>query len=102
AQRPRAAAHRAMSALHQHAANAYLHAVHADRTAAAARQRPPVDGAELERLVAAAAAGETPAWEALVTRYGPRLHPIARAPGLSRAEAEDPGQDTWMRLLRHT
>jgi RNA polymerase sigma factor (sigma-70 family) len=87
--------------MHQHVANAYLSAVHADRGAAAARRRPPVDTGELERLVAAAAAGESSAWESLVTRYGPRLHRVARAQGLSRAEAEDAVQDTWMRLVRH-
>jgi RNA polymerase sigma factor (sigma-70 family) len=87
--------------MHQHVASEYLDAAHADRVAAAERRRPPADGAELERLVAAAAAGESSAWDALVTRYGPRLHRIARAQGLTRAEAEDAVQDTWIRLLRH-
>jgi RNA polymerase sigma factor (sigma-70 family) len=86
--------------MHQHVANEYLHAVHADRAAVASRRRAPVDGAELERMVAAAAAGQPLAWEALVTRYGPRLLRVARSQGLSRAEAEDAVQDTWMRLLR--
>jgi len=87
--------------MHQHASSAYLRAAHADRVAAASSKRPPAGGAELERLVAAAAAGEPSAWEALVTRFAPRLHRVARAQGLSRAEAEDAVQDTWMRLVRH-
>jgi RNA polymerase sigma factor (sigma-70 family) len=87
--------------MHQHVASEYLHAVHADRAAAAsARRRAPADGPELERLVAAAAAGEPMAWEALVHRYGPRLLRIARSHGLTRAAAEAAVQDTWMRLLR--
>jgi len=90
-----------MTALHPHVAGEYLHAVHADRAAAASRRRAPVDGAELERLVAGAAAGEPLAWDALVARFGPRLLRVARAHGLSRAEAEDAVQDTWIRLMRH-
>jgi RNA polymerase sigma factor (sigma-70 family) len=89
-----------MTAMHQHVASEYLHAVHAERAAVASRRRPPADGTDLEWLVAAAAAGDASAWEALVTRYGPRLLRVARSQGLSRAEAEDAVQDTWMRLLR--
>jgi RNA polymerase sigma factor (sigma-70 family) len=55
---------------------------------------------DLERLVAAAAAGDQPSWDALVERFGPALIRMARSHGLSRHEAEDAVQETWMRLLR--
>jgi RNA polymerase sigma factor (sigma-70 family) len=84
--------------MHHHVAGEYLRTVQSDRVAAASRRRPPVD---LERLVATAAAGDPSAWETLVTRFGPYLLRVARSYGLSRAEAEDAVQDTWMRLLRN-
>jgi RNA polymerase sigma factor (sigma-70 family) len=62
------------------------------------RRRPQAD---LERLVRTASAGDQDAWSTLVARYTPRLLRLARAHGLSRAEAEDAVQDTWIRLLRN-
>jgi RNA polymerase sigma factor (sigma-70 family) len=76
-------------------------AVQADRVAAAARRRPPADAGDLERLVAGAAAGDPSAWAALVARFEPYLLRVARSHGLSRHEAEDAVQDTWMRLLHN-
>jgi RNA polymerase sigma factor (sigma-70 family) len=62
--------------------------------------QPHVPAYDLERLVAAAAAGDQPSWDALVERFGPALIRMARSHGLSRHEAEDAVQETWMRLLR--
>jgi RNA polymerase sigma factor (sigma-70 family) len=61
---------------------------------------PHVSAHDLERLVAAAAAGDQPSWDALVERFEPALIRMARSHGLSRHEAEDAVQETWMRLLR--
>lgn len=55
----------------------------------------------LETLVAAAAGGDEHAWAQLVERFGPQLLRVARAHGLSRHEAEDAVQETWVRLLRN-
>jgi len=55
----------------------------------------------LESLVAAAARGDEVAWATLVERFGPQLLRVARAHGLSRHEAEDAVQETWVRLLRN-
>lgn len=55
----------------------------------------------LEPLVAAAARGDERAWAVLVERFGPRLMRVAQAHGLSRHEAEDAVQETWVRLLRN-
>lgn len=87
--------------MHHHVTDDYLRTVHADRLAVAARRRPALDGSDLERLLAAAAAGHESAWETLVTRFGPRLLRVARAHGLRRQEAEDAVQETWVRLFRN-
>ena len=55
----------------------------------------------LESLVTAAARGDQDAWATLVERFGPKLLRVARAHGLSRHEAEDAVQETWVRLLRN-
>jgi len=87
--------------MHSLVTEQYARTVQADRLAAAARRRPPADGSDLERLVKMAAAGDQPAWDALVDRFGPSLLRVARAQGLRRHEAEDAVQETWMRLMRH-
>jgi RNA polymerase sigma factor (sigma-70 family) len=79
----------------------YARAVDAERRNVAARRRPPADGADLERLLATASTGDPAAWNALVARFGPQLLRAARAHGLSRQQAEDAVQDTWIRLLRN-
>jgi RNA polymerase sigma factor (sigma-70 family) len=56
---------------------------------------------DLERLVAMAAGGDSSAWEALVARFGPYLLRVAGAHGLTRQQAEDAVQETWMRLLQN-
>jgi RNA polymerase sigma factor (sigma-70 family) len=52
-------------------------------------------------LVLRARAGEADAWEKLVERLGSRVWAVARAQGLSRADADDVFQITWMRLVTH-
>lgn len=51
-------------------------------------------------LVARAAAGDVPAWHALVERYTGLLWSIARAHGLDGPAAEDAVQATWLRLVQ--
>jgi RNA polymerase sigma factor (sigma-70 family) len=87
--------------MHSLAAAYYARTLQADRLAAAARRRPPADGSDLERLVAMATAGDQPAWDALVARFGPLMMRLARSHGLTRHEAEDAVQETWMRLMRN-
>jgi RNA polymerase sigma factor (sigma-70 family) len=90
-----------MSAVHDHIARDLARTVQSDRVAAAQRRRPPADASDLEQLLVTAAAGDEYAWSVLVERFTPRLLRLARAQGLSRQEAEDAIQDTWMRLLRN-
>lgn len=52
-------------------------------------------------LVAAAAAGDEDAWEALVERYTGLLWAIARAHRLSTADAAEVVQITWLRLVEN-
>jgi len=52
-------------------------------------------------LVRRAAAGDRQAWEALVERFAPLVWSICRRLGLARADAEDAGQQVWLRLLEH-
>jgi RNA polymerase sigma factor (sigma-70 family) len=86
--------------MHHHAATDYARNVQAERLDAARRRRLQADGADLETLVGAAAAGDSRAWSAIVTRFGPYLTRVARSHGLSAQEAEDAVQETWIRLLR--
>ncbi len=89
-----------MIGLHHHAGRGeYARAIDAERLAVAARRRPAP--AVLAPLVAAATRGDQDAWAQLVERFGPQLLRVARAQGLSRHEAEDAVQETWVRLLRN-
>lgn len=56
------------------------------------------DDAELVRR---ARSGDASAWDKLVERLGSRVWAVARAQGLSRADADDVFQVTWMRLVTH-
>src|SRR2546423_2044677 len=58
----------------------------------------PADTAE---MVSAAALGEPAAWDALVDRYARLVWAVARAFGLSDADAADVSQTTWLRLAEH-
>ncbi len=87
--------------MHPHLAAEYAYTVQADRLAAAARRRPPADGHDVEQLLSTALAGDHASWQALVDRFAPFLHRVARSHGLNRHEAEDAVQETWLRLVRH-
>jgi RNA polymerase sigma factor (sigma-70 family) len=52
-------------------------------------------------LVRAAADGDQVAWTALVERFSGLVWAVARAHRLSRADAADVSQTTWMRLVEH-
>ena len=64
------------------------------------RQSLLVDGSNAE-LLAAAAAGDQGAWDALVQRHASLLWSIARSHRLSTADAADVVQTTWLRLVEH-
>ena len=52
-------------------------------------------------IVAAAARGDQAAWNQLVERHSSLLWAIARAHRLSRSDAADVVQTTWLRLVEH-
>lgn len=52
-------------------------------------------------LVTAAAGGDTAAWQELVRRFSGLVWSITRAYRLSRADAADVSQTTWLRLAEH-
>ena len=52
-------------------------------------------------LVAAAGDGDEQAWEGLVDRFGGLVWSVARAHGLSAADAADVSQTAWLRLVEH-
>ena len=57
--------------------------------------------ADTAEMVCAAALGESAAWDALVDRYARLVWSVARAFGLSDADAADVSQTTWLRLAEH-
>lgn len=61
----------------------------------------PTDAADVSALVRAAADGEQAAWDALVDRFAELIWAVARGLGLSRADAADVCQTTWLRLAEH-
>jgi RNA polymerase sigma factor (sigma-70 family) len=52
-------------------------------------------------LVTRARKGDQQAWDVLVERYSPLMWSICRHYRLSRADAEDVGQRTWLQLMNH-
>ncbi|SEG41380.1 RNA polymerase sigma factor, sigma-70 family [Nonomuraea solani] len=52
-------------------------------------------------LLVAAAGGDHSAWDELVARFGPHMWAVARACGLSPADAADAVQGSWLRLVQH-
>jgi RNA polymerase sigma factor (sigma-70 family) len=52
-------------------------------------------------LLAAAGAGDSTAWDALVERYARLVWSVARGFALSAADAADVSQTTWLRLVEH-
>jgi RNA polymerase sigma factor (sigma-70 family) len=82
-----------------HNQRALADALAADRRADAARRRAPADGAELERLVRAAGAGDEAAWRSLMERFTARIRAVARSHRLMADDTEDIAQTTWLRLV---
>jgi RNA polymerase sigma factor (sigma-70 family) len=60
-----------------------------------------MEQAGLPTLVQAASAGDRQAWERLVHRFGGLVWSVARAHGLSDADAADVSQTAWLRLVEH-
>lgn len=58
-------------------------------------------GASNGQLLAAAAGGDRRSWDALVDRYADLVWKVARSFRLSRADAADVSQATWLRLVEH-
>jgi RNA polymerase sigma factor (sigma-70 family) len=56
---------------------------------------------DLDRLVAAAARGDEAAWEEIVDRFASLVWATARVHRLSRADAADVAQTTWLRLVEN-
>ncbi len=56
---------------------------------------------EVAQLVAAAAAGNGTAWNALVDKFAPTVWAIARGHRLSPSDAADVSQTTWLRLVEN-
>lgn len=52
-------------------------------------------------LLAGAAEGDAAAWERLVDRFAGLVWSVARAHGLSPADAADVSQTVWLRLVEH-
>jgi RNA polymerase sigma factor (sigma-70 family) len=50
-------------------------------------------------LIARARTGDRQAWVALVERYAPLIWSICRRHGLGDADAEDAGQNVWLKLV---
>jgi RNA polymerase sigma factor (sigma-70 family) len=59
---------------------------------------PARDGTLVTDLVTRASTGDKQAWDALVERYAPLIWSICGRYQLSRADAEDAGQNVWLRL----
>jgi RNA polymerase sigma factor (sigma-70 family) len=59
---------------------------------------PARDGTLITDLVTRARTGDKLAWDALVERYAPLIRSICGRYRLSRADAEDTGQNVWLRL----
>jgi len=55
----------------------------------------------LEELIRAASEGDEPAWNALVDRFEGLVWATTRAHRLSRADAADVTQTTWLRLVEN-
>ena len=52
-------------------------------------------------LVTRARKGDQQAWDVLIERYSPLIWSICRHYGLSRADAEDVGQRTWLQFVNY-
>lgn len=72
-------------------------------TESRAARRLPVrlGGEEVASLALAAAAGDQRAWERLVAEFSGLVWAVTRAHRLSRSDAADVAQTTWLRLVEH-
>ena len=64
-------------------------------------RRSPADDAAVAALVLSAREGDQTAWDGLVERFSGLVWAVARAHRLSKADAADVSQTTWMRLVEH-
>ncbi len=55
----------------------------------------------VEELVARARRGESRAWQAIIDRYRPLIHAVARGYRLNECDTEDVGQTIWLRLVEY-
>lgn len=68
---------------------------------AATRSPARLGAEEVASLARAAAAGDQRAWERLVEEFSGLVWAVARAHRLSRSDAADVAQTTWLRLVEH-
>lgn len=68
------------------------------RRRSAGRRTAEPAGDEISRLVERAGLGDRLAWRRIVDAYGELVWAVSRAEGLSRADAEDVCQTTWLKL----
>src|SRR3954468_21112779 len=88
--------------LQQHHLNRpYITAVDAERRAGLAACQASTRSGSLQRIVAAAAAGEQAAWNVLVGRFTRRIRSAVRSNRMSVPDAEDIAQITCLRLFEH-
>lgn len=59
------------------------------------------DDPEVIALVTAARDGDVEAWNGLVERYAPLVWSTCRTYRIDRSDAEDVGQNVWLRLVEH-
>lgn len=59
------------------------------------------DDSTVTALVLRARSGDSSAWAALVAQFAPLVWSICRRFGLARPDAEDVGQNLWLRLVEH-
>lgn len=71
-----------------------------ERTAAG-RSTTRLEGEEVAHLVRAAATGHQRAWERLVEEFSGLIWAVARAHRLSKTDAADVAQTTWLRVVEH-
>jgi RNA polymerase sigma factor (sigma-70 family) len=55
----------------------------------------------VEELVACAQRGQSWAWQAIIERYRPLIHTVARGYRLNHYDAEDVSQTVWLRLVEY-
>ncbi|MGH3693066.1 MAG: RNA polymerase sigma factor [Pseudonocardiaceae bacterium] len=60
-----------------------------------------IAGTVIEDLIAGASNGELASWQKIITHYGRLVIHAAMSTGLSRSDAADAAQLTWVRLWEH-